>query len=234
MSTTGRGSIWDALFKLHGVFEQAEAFLDTVGWQARQMQALVAGAEAPDILTGDQCFKPYECPYYAHCTRDHVSPEHGIGELPYLRGGRLAQLKAAGIEEIRDIPNDFPLTRLQRIVSRAVQEQEAVVHGDIASMLAAPTPPVHYLDFETFAPAIPRFAGTGPYDSVPFLFSVHTERNGGALTHVDYLHELDDDPRPHVVDRLIEAVGTEGFICTYSQYERRVLNALATAVPRTG
>ena len=88
------------------------------------MQALIAEAAPPDIAPGDHCFTPYECPYYAHCTRDRVSPDHGIGELPRLRASRRAQLEDAGIEELRDIPDEFPLTRLQRVVRRAVREQE--------------------------------------------------------------------------------------------------------------
>ena len=221
----------DALFKLHDVFEQAGAFYDTVGGQAREMQALIADATPPDIAPGDHCFTPYECPYYAHCTRDRVSPDHGIGELPWLRADRRQQLEDAGIKEVRDIPEEFPLTRLQQVVRQAVQKQDAVVHGDIAERLAGLAPPVRYLDFETFAPAIPRFAGTRPYDSVPFLFSVHTERNDAPPEHTDYLHEQDDDPRPQLADRLLEAVGTEGSICTYSGYERQVLNTLAEALP---
>ena len=90
---------------------------------------------------------------------------------------------------------------------------------------------MHYLDFETFAPAIPCFAGTRPYDAVPFLFSVHTERDGAPPAHRDYLHARDDDPRPALADRLLEALGTEGTICTYSGYERQVLRALAAALP---
>ena len=221
----------DALFKLHDVLEQAEAFFDTVGGRAREMQALIAEAAPPDVAPGDHCFTPYGCPYYAHCTRDRVNPDHGIGELPWLRANRRAQLEDAGIEEIRDIPDEFPLTRLQRVVRRAVREQDAVIHGDISEKLAGLAPPVRYLDFETFAPAIPRFAGTSPYDPIPFLFSVHTERDNGAATHVDYLHEREDDPRPHIVERLIDAVGAEGSICTYSHYERTVLEALAEALP---
>ena len=91
--------------------------------------------------------------------------------------------------------------------------------------------PVRHLDFESFMPAIPRFAGTGPFDAVPFLFSVHTERNGKPPLHMDYLHEGDDDPRPRLADRLIEALGSEGSVCTYSGYERRMIRELAEALP---
>ena len=105
------------------------------------------------------------------------------------------------------------------------------MHGDIAGAFAGMTSPVRHLDFETFAPAIPRFAGTRPFDAVPFLFSVHTERSGLLPLHADYLHESSDDPRPKLADRLIEAMGSEGTVCTYSGYERRVLRDLGEALP---
>ena len=221
----------DALFKRHPVMDEVEALQETVSTRVGEMLAMLARPAAPDISPGDHCFRPYDCPYYGHCTRDFDWPDHGVGELPWLHPDRRAQLEEAGIEEVRDIPDEFPLTSLQRIVRQAVREQRAIVHGDISAALARLTPPVRYLDFETFAPAIPRFAGTSPYDAIPFLFSVHTEPDGAPLEHTDYLHERDDDPRPHIADRLIEAVGTEGSICSYSHYESTVLKELAAAVP---
>ena len=221
----------DALFTMYPLLDEAAAHLDTVGVQVRTMQRMLREPAAPDIEPGSHCFTPYPCPYHEHCTRDRIDPEHGIDELPRLTASRRVRLEAAGVEEIRDIPEDFPLTRLQRIVRRAVREDRAVVHSDIVRALAGVAPPVRHLDFETFAPAIPRFAGTSPYDQIPFLFSVHAERDGLPPEHVDYLHERGDDPRPALADRLIAAAGREGTICTYSGYERRVLRDLAAALP---
>lgn len=220
-----------ALFQLHGVLAQAESMRDSVAEAAREMQALIASDVAPEIAPGEHCFKPYACPYYAHCTRDQATPEHGINELPALYAGRRHALKARGISEIMDIPADFSLSPLQRIVRHTVREGRARMHGDLGRALAAVEPPILHLDFETLAPAIPRFAGTRPSHVVPFLFSVHTERDGMAPAHADYLHEGKDDPRPRLADRLIEAVGREGTICTYTDYERRVLQDLARALP---
>ena len=221
----------DALFQLHGVFEKATSMGDTVAQQARDMQTLIASDVAPDIAPGDHCFKPYDCPYYAHCTRDLATLEHGVHELPGLRTRRRDGLRARGIEEIRDVPAKFPLSALQRIARRAVREGRAQVHGDIRRAFAAVVPPIHHLDFETFAPAIPRFRGTRAYDQIPFLFSVHTELDGSPLAHADYLHEGKDDPRLKLADRLIEAVGREGTICAYSGYEQQVLWGLIRALP---
>ena len=135
------------------------------------------------------------------------------------------------MSEIGDIPEEFALNRLQRIVRQAVREGRGLVHGDLHGQMAPIEPPVHYLDFETFAPAIPRFIGTRPYDAIPFLFSVHIERDGQTPVHIDYLHEGSDDPRPQLAQRLIDALGQQGSICTYSSYERQVLRGLAAALP---
>ena len=135
------------------------------------------------------------------------------------------------IQEVRDIPPDFPLTPVQRIVRNAVCERRAQVTGNLRASLAKVTPPVRHLDFETFAPAIPRFAGTRPYEPIPFLFSVHSEDGPSPPAHVDYLHDRDDDPRSWLAARLVDAVGRKGSICTYSGYERQVLRAMAMALP---
>ena len=188
----------DALFKRHPVMDEVEALQEKVSTQVGEMLAMLAQRAAPNVSPSDHCFTPYDCPYYGHCTRDFVWPEHGIDELPSLHPHRRAQLEEAGIEEICEVPAEFSLTTLQRVVRQAVREQRAIIHGNVSAALAGLAPPIRYLDFETFAPAIPRFAGTSPYDSVPFLFSVHTEHAGASLEHTDYLHEQDDDPRPHI------------------------------------
>ena len=221
----------DALFKLHPVFDEALELLDSVAARVPELKDMLSRPAAPDIAPGDHCLEPYDCPYYLHCTRDAVLPDHGIGELPRLAAGRRQQLEAAGVEEIRDIPEDFPLTELQSVVRRTVREGRPAIHGDIAGALAGLKLPVRHLDFETYALAIPRFAGTRPFDSVPFLFSVHTERKGKPVRHVDYLHESDDDPRPKLADRLIKALGSKGSVCMFSDYERRVLRDLSEALP---
>ena len=70
-----------ALFKLHPVFDEASALLDSVDTGVQEMLAMLSAPAAPDIAPGDHCFTPYPCSYYAHCTRDHVSPDNGIDAL---------------------------------------------------------------------------------------------------------------------------------------------------------
>ncbi len=221
----------NALFELHPVLEPATALLESIGTDISEMQAMLSAPQAPDIHPGDHCFSPYTCPFYAHCTRDFEYPDHGIDELPRLSAARRQELEAARVSEIRDIPEEFQLNGLQQIVRQAVREDGGLVHGDLHAQIARIEAPVHHLDFETFAPAIPRFIGTRPYEPIPFLFSVHIEGDGQSPEHTDYLHEGSDDPRPQLANRLIDALGQQGSICTYSSYERQVLRRLAAALP---
>ena len=146
----------EALFTAHPVFDEANALRDDIGAQVRALRAMLARPAAPDIAPGAHCLTPHACPYHATCTRDSVVPEHGIDELPRLAARRRVALQAARVEDIRDVPADFPLTAPQRIVARAVREGRALVHGDLPGALSRLAPPVRHLDFETFAPAPSR------------------------------------------------------------------------------
>lgn len=222
----------DALFKFHPVLDEADALLESVGTDVAEMQAMLAADSAPDIQPSQHCLKPYECPYYAHCTRNIPLPEHGIRELSGIRANRREQLESMGVTEVRDVPAGFPLNKLQSVIHRAVSNGRDIVHGNLARSLDAITSPVYHLDFETFQPAIPQFAGTRPYDQIPFLFSVRTELDESSHEHADYLYEHNGDPRPLLIERLLEALGDKGSICVYSPFERTQLKALATAFPQ--
>ena len=220
-----------ALFRFHPMFALATERLARVEKRVETMLTMLAEEFAPEILPGEHCFAPYPCPYYAHCTRNQDEPEGGIEGLPGLTAHQRGQLQEAGISQITEIPDSFPLKRLQSVVRAAVLEKRAILHGDLSGMLTKIESPVRHLDFETFASAIPRFAGSHPFSVMPFLFSVHTEQDGKQPLHVDYLHENSDDPRPALVEHLLAALGDEGSVCTYSRYEHGVIRSLALAVP---
>ena len=220
------------LFRLHDIHEAAVGLLDKVGTHVQAMHEVVASAAPPQIEPGDHCHRPYRCPYFAHCTGNAPRLDHGLDELPRLSPEKRAELGALGVREVRDIPAEFPLSFMQHLIRRAVVTNADIVRGDLARSLAEIRPPVRHLDFETFAPAIPRFPDTRPYEGMPFLFSVHTERDGGQAEHADYLHQSADDPRRILADRLVQALGSNGSICVYSRFEARMIRGLARALPR--
>ncbi|MEA2625796.1 MAG: hypothetical protein QOD06_1841 [Candidatus Binatota bacterium] len=104
---------------------------------------------------------------------------------------------------------------------------DPAIHGALAGAAF----PIHFLDFETFMPAIPLYAGTRPYETIPFQWSDHVLDARGELSHREYLHDGDGDPRRRFAETLIEALGAEGAIVVYTAYEERCIRALEQALP---
>ena len=106
------------------------------------------------------------------------------------------------------------------------------VNDGLASALSEIQFPAAFLDFEAVNPAVPVFAGTRPYQPIPFQWSLHTMDLAGKVGHQWFLNGDSADPRERVATSLLEALPPEGSIVTYSQYERAVMNGLAQALPR--
>ena len=192
---------------------------------------MLSAAQAPAVDPGDHCFEPYECGYYDFCTRDWEYPEHPVTDLPRLRTAKLERLESQEIEEIGDIPDDFPLSKPQATVRRSVITGKEQVSPHLKEALSQVSYPLRYLDFESFSPAIPRYAGTRCYDAIPFQFSMHTQDEAGNVSHREFLWTEEGDPRRPLAEALIDAAGDRGTICVYSGFERTVIKALSRELP---
>ena len=220
------------LFRFHEATEYCQEHSDWVGQDVQRLHAVLARSEPPVIGVGDHCFRPYECPYFAHCSAGLVELEHPISDLYRLSQRRREELLANGVETIPDILADFPLSEIQIRIREAVRSGQPWHSPELENTLTQVQWPLYFLDFEAFQPALPRFIGTRPYQAIAFQFSLHTQQGPGeALAHHEYLHTDSSDPRPELIRHLLEAVGDTGSIVVYSGYERRMLNELAGACP---
>ncbi|MDC1360626.1 DUF2779 domain-containing protein, partial [Flavobacteriales bacterium] len=87
--------------------------------------------------------------------------------------------------------------------------------------------PLHFIDFETTAPAIPFYEGYSPYQGVSFQFSHHVMHRDGRMEHAgEYLGEgQGTDPTFDFVLRLHEALSQdEGTVFMFSFHENTYLN----------
>jgi hypothetical protein len=89
------------------------------------------------------------------------------------------------------------------------------------------TYPLHFIDFEGIAPAIPLYKGTYPYRKVPFQFSIHDVHKDGSVVHTaewidtrrgvyacfDFVREL---------KKVLEK--DNGSVFMYHHYEKTTLN----------
>jgi hypothetical protein len=159
----------------------------------KEMRRVLAAKSAPSISVGAQCNIPYECPFYDHCHEDE--PDHSIEQLPRLRIRLREQLILMGIFEIAKVPEDFDgLSSLQARVVETVRTQTRFHDAAISRKLRKLKFPVHFLDFETFSPALPLYSGTRPYQVIPFQWSDHVLNADRVVTHREFLHNDRSDP----------------------------------------
>ncbi|MBU6402578.1 MAG: DUF2779 domain-containing protein, partial [Verrucomicrobia bacterium] len=106
----------------------------------------------------------------------------------------------------------------QKIQHRAaVTGQAQVDKAAIANFLDQLEYPISYLDFETFATAIPPFDGVRPFQQIPFQFSLHVVRAAGAEPeHFSFLADGRGDPRPEFMRQLKTVISSTGSIVVYN------------------
>ena len=139
-----------------------------------------------------------------------------------------------GICSIHDVPDDFELTEIQRRAATCVQTREAWFDREgLTAKLETLVYPIAYLDFETINPAIPRFAGTHPYQQIPFQWSADIHKRPGVEPHHhEFVAKNTGDPRREFSTSLFAALPLEGSIVVYNQqFESARLDELATALP---
>jgi hypothetical protein len=173
---------------------------------------------------------PYRCPFFAFC---HTGgPEYPVTDLPRLKPEQLTELSAIGVDDIRAIPAGFPgLTPLQRRAYAAVKAGVSFREPAVVELLAAIPLPAHFVDFETFAPAVPVYPGTRPFEQVPFQWSDHVLTADGTLRHHEFLHDADADPREAFAQSLLAATANAASLVVYSSFEGEVMLALANQLP---
>ena len=211
----GQGD-YQGLLRESDLSEEAFARADEVkGWVA-QAQAVVQRASAPTLATGAQCFHPFECGFYNHCASLEPQAEHPIHWLP--RPGQAVQnhVQAHGVTELRDLPDDL-LNPLQLRVKHATLSGQAFFdQAGAAQALSGHPLPAYFIDFETIQFAVPIWAGTRPYQQIPFQFSVHHLDAEGHATHTAFLDLSGHNPCRAFAQDLVAACGTQGPVFVYN------------------
>ena len=208
--------------------DEVRPLLDEVPRWVAEAQQVLAG-DLPDIDIGAHCAQPCDCEFRAWCSRDE--PEYPVSILP--RGAALAaELRADGLRDLREVPEER-LGNAQHVrIWRATRADAAAMDPSVAPLLRELPYPRSYLDFETIQPAIPRWAGTRPYQRIPVQWSCHVQAEPGRLVALGELVAGGADPRRAFAESLLRAMPADGPAFAYNAgFERGVLVELAQALP---
>ncbi len=205
----------------------------TLGLEERvaDMLATISSDHCPEVSIGQHCNAPYNCSLQEECWA-HL-PEHHVMTLYY--GKKLGEeLLGQGVLDISSIPEGVVLNGKQQIQRECVVSGQPHVNAKgIQDFLSGLKYPLHFMDFETFATAIPIYDGTSPHQNIPFQFSLHLLRKPDAKPeHYSYLAEGKDDPRPGFLSELKKTINFEGSILVYYEaFEKGRLRELARSFP---
>jgi hypothetical protein len=155
-------------------------------------------------------------------------------------GDAVQELAAAGQASLADA---LPLLEAKKkpgpVVQRQRKQIEVAASGQpwfgpgLRYTLDKVAYPLHFVDFETVAPAIPYYAGMAPYEKCAIQWSCHTISASGAKPiHSEWLNEVDSWPNAQFARALQTCVGGEGTLATWSSFERSVLSAVVDQLSR--
>jgi len=223
--------VW-RFFRIKNLTRRVQRLQPKLTFQLRSEFTVLGMPKALDVAPGRHCLQPVTCEFYDRCNLPR--PDDHIGYLPRIHASAMEELEEMGIESIREIPDDFELSEIQRRAATCVQTGEPWYDSDgLKAQLATLSYPIAYLDFETINPAMPRFAGTHPYQQIPFQWSAHIQQQPCAEPqHYEFLATNTNDPRREFVTSLFAALPETGSIAVYyQQFEEARLTELAASMP---
>jgi len=218
------------LFRTQDITEQVKTVLPSISKKLSEYKSMLNKSE-PNVLIGEHCSNPYGCQFVDYCWKN--VPEHSIFTIPRLRWSVKERLLEENIVDLADIPGDFSLNKIQLKYLKSLETKNPIIDWNgIAGELDNLEYPLHFLDFETDGPGVPRFDGMHPYEQFPFQYSCHVMDKNGGIEHYEYLHQSDSDPRQLLAESLTKAIGESGSVIAYNAgFEKGVMNKLALWCP---
>ncbi len=180
---------------------------------------------------------------FARCWSEHLQVPPGAVEdqplgLDLWNNRALQEQLDRGLWRLRDLASELPWTgggagdaagrrAVQVHVGAGLRPDPYVDVAALRGRLAQLEYPLHLIDFETAAVALPFVAGRRPYEQNAFQFSHHVLHEDGRLVHAfDWLDDaVGAFPNYRFVRALQESLGVSGgTLVHYAAHENTVLN----------
>ena len=175
--------------------------------------------------------------------KPHILDLYHVGSVG-RRGLSANRLICARKVSLFDIPQDDLVRATGRVGERNKRQIIQIDHtrenvewfsSQLREVLKSFQFPLHFIDFETSALAIPYHAGMCPYEPVAFQWSCHTLESADApLEHAEWINVQDGFPNFEFVEMLMKRVGDEGTIFTWASHENTILGQILKQMDERG
>lgn len=209
----------EQLFIVENVTEQLNAEKEEVRTEIKNALTILA----EDNISLNEC----GCLYKSHGQRcdcfykfNPQVPEYSVHHI--VQGNKLRLLLDNDILEIKDIPEDFDLTDIQRDKVVLQKTGRPVVDTNaIEQTLSGLTFPLYFLDYETYGTPIPILDGYKANQQLVFQVSIHKLDADGTLEHFEYLADQLHGATSGLLEMLKEKIGPTGNVVVwYESFEK--------------
>lgn len=191
----------------------------------------------PEATPGAHCSSAQPCPWRSRCDAAQPAPAPLPVDAPAVLGRDLAaRLADAGVASLADLSPalaDQLLTEPRhRHAWQAVRQGAPVIEPALGAQLRAMPWPRRWLRIDTLGYAVPVWAGTRPYQALPFQWTLAEEAAPGQLVWHEHLAGPGADPRRAWATSLLAVAasvpGDTGPVFAYNAgFERNRLTELA-------
>lgn len=219
----------DKLFNIEDVTEYAKDNLNNVKNKIIEIREYMKQNKEPIMDIGEQCFKPYDCPYFKYCSR-HLG-DNNVFDIRNMQLRSKLKFYNKGIYKFEDLlKEDISDDYKEQIEYELYDKGDKINVDNIKEFMNTLYYPLYFLDFETFQQSIPLYDGISPYEQIPFQYSIHyIEKDGDELKHIEYLAEPDVDPRRDLAEHLVKDIPSNACVIAYNmKFEKMVIKKLST------
>jgi hypothetical protein len=226
------GGDYRGLLKTVVLTDEVRARVGEVAIWIAGAQKVAAAETEPQIETGPQCSKPFNCPFRHHCDRDKPTVEFPLSSLYRLGARQRDELEASGYDDLRNVPDKMLSPDNQRIKTQSIAGEAWFNAAGAAADLKQHKGTAYFLDFETISFGVPIWKGTRPYQQIPFQFSLHIVSPKGKMMHQEFLDLYGEDTSEAFTRALITGCGAKGPVFVYNAgFENGVMRGLAERFP---
>lgn len=150
-----------------------------------------------------------------------------------FRGEKLRYLIKNNIFDIKDVPDDLVLTRLQEEKVLLQKTGKSMIDKPVIDeILSSLQYPIYFLDYETYASPVPLLDEYKANQNLVFQYSLHKLSKDGRLEHFEYLADNPEEATTELLKSLKEHLGPVGSVLVwFERFEKERNKELAELHP---
>jgi hypothetical protein len=166
----------------------------------------------------------------------HILELYRVGDLGGRKEPLANKLLGEGKASLYDIPEKRVSRRDGSVGEQAIRQRLQIdytranrvwVSDELGAILESLVYPLYFVDFETCAPAIPRYKGMRPFETIAFQWCCQTLTAPDAEPqHSEWLQTADVFPNADFAGALRRRLGDRGSILVWGSHEATVLDAI--------